>query len=221
MMKRLAILLGVLSLALLLGACGGLLGLLPMVDIGDVLGLDGKPVAVSVQGAPASAALPLALASYQGVGHFGPVEFRNVTDVPRIIAPNRLSVEFGTGSEIIVSSADGIYPPTITVTAIDVTGKVWEPGREATDSARVTGNAVFTLSGTCITGAPSCRYTLSSAELGSLSLNWSGVAPIVFGGEEPNSAELTVTVTFASDPGLAPGSTVAFIIEVKSTKAGL
>ncbi|MBS3933301.1 MAG: hypothetical protein KGZ35_03010 [Truepera sp.] len=189
-----------------------------MVEIGDVLQLDGKPVAVTVGGTAMTA---LSTTSYQGVGRFGPVEFYNVTDVPRIIAPNRLSVEFGTGSEIIVSSADGIYPPTITVTAIDVTGKVSDRDREATANAEVTGEAVFTLSGTCIPDATSCSYTLSGAELGSLSLNWSGVAPIVFGGPDPNSAELTVTVSFESDPGLAPGSTVAFIIEVKSTKAGL
>jgi hypothetical protein len=217
MMKRLAIPLGVLGLALVLGACG----LLPMVPIDDVLELNNRSVAVTVDsGTEPAVALPLAV-EYQGVGHFGPVEFNNVTGVPGLPMPNRLSYEFGIGDGITVSSANGIYPPTITVTAIDVTGKVSDRDREATVEANVTGNAVFTRSGECSGINVPCQYTLTGAALRSLNLNWNGVAAIVFDGPEPNSAELTVTVSFESDPGLAPGSTVAFIIEVKSTKAGL
>jgi len=217
-MKRLAVLIGIASLALVLGGCG----LLPMVEIGDVLGLEGQSVEVRVEGIAAPVALPLALTPYQGVGSFGPVTFDDVDDVPDILTPNRLSYELGIGTEITVSSDDGVYPETITVTAINAIGTVSEPGRApATAEANVTGNAVFTRSTLCVDGALSCSYTLDGATLGTLSLNWGGVASIVFGGTEPNSAELTVTVSFESDPGLAPGSTVAFVIEVKSPKAGL
>jgi len=190
-----------------------------MVPIDDVLGLDSQALVVTV-GAEPGAALPLA-AEYQGVGRFGPVEFDNVTGVTGLPMPNRLLYELGIADGITVRST-GVYPETITVTAIEVVGEISEQGRApATAEASVTGNAEFTRSTACVEGAQSCSYTLSGAGLDSLSLNWSGVAAIVFGGAEPNSATATVTVSFASEPALVPGSTVEFILVVESTRAGL
>jgi hypothetical protein len=214
-MKRLAMLVGGLSLAL--GACG----LLPPVEIGDVLGLDGQEITVTVEGM-APATLPLALETYQGSGSFGPVEFDNVSGVSGLPNPNQLLYELGIDDTITVTAIDGIYPATLTVTAIEAEGTISEPGREPVRAtANVTGNAVFSRGTECTEGDPSCSYTLSSAALSSLNVNWTNVAAIVFGGTEPNSAELTLTVTFESDPGLAPGSTVAFVLVVTSTKAKL
>lgn len=196
---------------LILAGCG----LIPPIEIGDdPFGLDGQVVTTTVQ--PESALATEATATTPSPVS---VEFDNV-DLGRAPRPSQILADLSIQNSVTVSIPGAVtaeqYPETITLTNVSFEATLSEPGAPSAEAGgEITGSVVF-IRGEC--NVISCQYSATDAALDDVTLKLSGQAiAIIFGGSEPNTATVSVSLELDSTPELPAGTTVS--VTLKGGKA--
>lgn len=196
---------------LILAGCG----LIPPIEIGnDPFGLSGQVVTTTVQ--PESALATEATATTPSPIS---VDFDNI-DLGRAPTPSQILADLSIQNVVTVSIPGAVtaeqYPETITLSSVTFEATLSEPGSQPAEAGgEITGSVVFSR-GEC--GIVSCQYSATDAALDDVTLNFSGRAmAIIFGGSEPNTATVSVSLELDSNPELPAGTTVS--VTLKGGKA--
>lgn len=218
-MKRLAVLIGIASLALVLGGCG----LVPPVPVNNPLQLDGAELAVTVPGSSPASISPLAVTATGTTGSL-PFDDWNL-NLP--LNPRSLTVNGGFQRAVTVVPSDGTdCPATLTISNIALTVRIWDGATtfdSASSSRRVSSEASHSgsLTMTSNPGFP-CRYTFDPADLlaGRLKVELSGatlgrVLDIVQNTPQTNYVEAMITMAVSGIPtDPSAGTVIRFTLDM-------
>jgi hypothetical protein len=192
---------------LILAGCG----LIPPIEIGnDPFGLSGQVVTTTVQ--PESALATEATATTPSPVS---VQFDNI-DLGRAPRPSQILADLSIHNNLTVSIPGAVtveqYPATITLTSVTFEATLSEPGSSSAEvGGTLTGSVVFTR-GEC--GVISCQYSATDAALDDVTLTLSGPAmAIIFGGSEPNTVTVSVSLELDSNPELPVGTTISVTLQ--------
>ncbi len=188
-------------MSVVLSACGLVNALVPDQVVGDVMGLDGRAVRLSAPSTPSTQAVSLDV-SGAFAGSFGDID---TAVLPAGIQPKQLLVDVALKATATLTSATGVLPDTVQVTAASLSLTV-EDG-SGSPSVTIGANASGSLltlekvDAGCVASL-GCDYTVAAAagEDTLLSVNASGqdflsLWAITTAGGEPNKVEGTFGLT--------------------------